>query len=194
MDAEQIRIRDDLRGQLDGDVHCDDLFVQMYASDASIFEIPPLGIVLPRHRDDVAAVVRYAAERGIPLYPRGAGTGLAGDSLGRGLVIDFSRHMRRILSVGEDTVTVQPGVVLAQLNDRLRKDGRLFGPDPSGIEVTTLGSVIALDASGSRWPAYGAAHRHVRELEVVLADGQLARLSQHLPVTTATLEENSGAY
>jgi FAD/FMN-containing dehydrogenase len=194
MDAEQLRIKEDLRGQIAGDVHCDDLFVQMYASDASIFEIPPLGVVRPRSRDDVAAVVRYAADRGIALYPRGAGTGLAGDSLGRGLIIDFSRYLRRIVSVAEDTATVQPGVVLAQLNDRLRKDGRVFGPDPSGIEVTTMGSVVALDASGSRWPAYGATYRHVRELEVVLADGQVARLSRHRPNPAATLAENPGGY
>ena len=194
MDAEQLRIKEDLRGQIAGDVYCDDLFVQMYASDASIFEIPPLGVVRPRSRDDVAAVVRYATDRGIALYPRGAGTGLAGDSLGRGLIIDFSRYLRRIASVGEDAVTVQPGVVLAQLNDRLKKDGRIFGPDPSGIEVTTMGSVVALDASGSRWPAYGATHRHVRELEVVLADGQIARLSRHRPDPSATLAENPGGF
>src|SRR5688500_3416312 len=145
MDAEQLRIRDDLRGQLGGDVYCDDLFVQMYASDASIFEIPPLGVVLPRHRDDVSAVVRYAAERGIPLYPRGAGTGLAGDSLGRGIVVDFSKYMRRIVTIGDDYAVVQPGVVLAQLNERLARNGRMFGPDPAGIEVTTMGSVVALD-------------------------------------------------
>jgi FAD/FMN-containing dehydrogenase/Fe-S oxidoreductase len=192
MDAEQLRIRDDLRGQLDGDVHCDDLFVQMYASDASIFEIPPLGVALPRHRDDVAAIVRYAAERGIPLFPRGAGTGLAGDSLGRGIVVDFSKHMRRIISVGDDYAVVQPGVVLAQLNERLARSGRMFGPDPAGIEVTTLGSVVALDASGSRWPAYGSTRSHVRELEVVLADGQVARLSRHLPNASADRREQPG--
>ncbi len=192
MDAEQLRIRDDLRGQLEGDVHCDDLFVQMYASDASIFEIPPLGVVLPRHRDDVAAVVRYAAERGIPLYPRGAGSGLAGDSLGRGIVVDFSKHMRRIIAVGDDYAVVQPGVVLALLNERLARTGRMFGPDPAGIEVTTLGSVVALDASGSRWPAYGSTRSHVRELEVVLADGQIAGLSQHVPNFDADRREQPG--
>lgn len=192
MDAEQIRIRDDLRGQLDGDVHCDDLFVQMYASDASIFEIPPLGVALPRHRDDVAAIVRYAAERGIPLYPRGAGTGLAGDSLGRGIVVDFSKHMRRIVAVGDEDAVVQPGVVLAQLNERLARSGRIFGPDPAGVEVTTMGSVVALDASGSRWPVYGSTRSHVRELEVVLADGQIARLARHVPDANADRRDQPG--
>ena len=195
MDAEQLRIEEDLRGLIAGDVHCDDLFVQMYASDASIFEVPPLGVVRPRNRDDVAAVVRYAAERGLSLYPRGAGTGLAGDSLGRGVVVDFSKYLRRIVAVGDDSVTVQPGVVLAQLNDRLAKDGRIFGPDPANVQVTTMGSVVALDGSGSRWPVYGSTHQHVRELEVVLADGQVARLSRHAADDTgATRQENPGGY
>lgn len=179
MDAEQLRIEEDLRGQVDGDVRCDDLFVQMYASDGSIFETPPLGVVRPRTREGVAALVRYAHARGIPLFARGAGTGLAGDSLGRGLVVDFSRYFRRILSYGEDTVTVQPGVVLAQLNQRLAKRGRQFGPDPAADQVTTIGSVAALDASGSHWYAYGSARSHIRELEVVLADGQIVRLGRH---------------
>src|SRR5689334_12049408 len=126
MDAEQLRIEEDLRGLIAGDVHCDDLFVQMYASDASIFEIPPLGVVRPRTRDDVVAVVRYAASRGLAIYPRGAGTGLAGDSLGRGLIFDFSKYFRRILDVTDDAAIVQPGVVLGQLNERLAKIDRCF--------------------------------------------------------------------
>jgi FAD/FMN-containing dehydrogenase/Fe-S oxidoreductase len=195
MDAEQNRIEEDLRGQIKGDVHCDDLFTQMYATDASIFELTPLGVVRPRSREDVAAIVRYASSRGIPLFARGAGSGLAGDSLGRGLIIDFSRHMRRILSIDDETVTVQPGVVLGSLNERLHKVGRIFGPDPASEQVTTMGSVVALDASGSHWPAYGSARRHVRELEVVLADGQIARLGRHSAVEgVVTREDDVAAY
>jgi FAD/FMN-containing dehydrogenase/Fe-S oxidoreductase len=195
MDAEQLRIEEDLRGQIAGDVHCDDLFVQMYASDASIFEVPPLGVARPRTSADVSAIVRYAAERGIPVFARGAGSGLAGDSLGRGLIIDFSRHLRRIIAIDDDSVTVQAGVVLAQLNERLARRGRQFGPDPAAEQTTTIGSVVALDASGSHWPAYGSARRYVRELEVVLADGQIARLSRHqVPDPPAAREENVAAY
>ncbi len=195
MDAEQLRIEEDLRGQVDGDVRCDDLFVQMYASDGSIFEMPPLGVVRPRTRDGVAALVRYAGSRGIPLFARGSGTGLAGDSFGRGLIVDFSRYFRRIVAVGEDTVTVQPGVVLAQLNSRLAKDGRQFGPDPAADQVTTMGGVVALDASGSHWYAYGSARSHVRELEVVLADGQIVRLGRHeLPSGPVERQSNPAGF
>lgn len=195
MDAEQLRIEEDLRGQIAGDVHCDDLFVQMYASDASIFEVPPLGVARPRTAGDVSAIVRYAAERGIPVFARGAGSGLAGDSLGRGLVIDFSRHLRRIIAIDDNSVTVQAGVVLAQLNERLARHGRQIGPDPAAEQTTTIGSVVALDASGSHWPVYGSARRYVRELEVVLADGQIVRLSRHqVPEPPVTREENIAAY
>jgi FAD/FMN-containing dehydrogenase/Fe-S oxidoreductase len=195
MDAEQLRIEEDLRGQIEGDVHCDDLFVQMYATDASIFEVPPLGVVRPRTREDVSKIVRYAAERSIPVFARGAGSGLAGDSLGRGLVVDFSRHFRRILEIGDDFVRVQPGVVLGPLNERLHKTGRLFGPDPAAEQTTTMGSVISLDASGSHWHAYGSARGHVRELEVVLADGQIVRLSRHaVPGTAVTREQDAAGY
>jgi FAD/FMN-containing dehydrogenase/Fe-S oxidoreductase len=195
MDAEQLRIEEDLRGQIEGDVHCDDLFTQMYASDASIFELRPLAVARPRSREDVAALVRYASSRSLPIYARGAGTGLAGDSLGRGLVVDFSRYMRRILALDDQTVTVQPGVVLGQLNERLQKAGRTFGPDPANEQVTTMGSVIALDGSGSHWPAYGSARRHVRELEAVLADGQIVRLSRHaVPEGPVSRDEHPAAY
>ena len=119
MDQERERIEADLRGLLDGEVRCDDVFVQMYASDASLYEIRPLGVVRPRSTVDVAACVRYAAENHIPLHARGAGSGIAGDSLGPGLILDFSHSMRRVVSADDDTVRVQPGVVLAQLNRQL---------------------------------------------------------------------------
>ncbi len=179
MDPDQQRIEEDLRGLLKGDVRCDDLFTQLYASDASIYELRPLGVVRPRSLDDVVAAVRYAAENHLPIQARGAGTGLAGESLGRGLVIDFSRYFRRIVADDGERVRVQAGVVHSSLNRYLALKGRLFGPDPAMRQVTTMGSVVAIDAGGSHWPRYGSARRHVEELQVVTADGEVVRLGRH---------------
>jgi FAD/FMN-containing dehydrogenase len=179
MDPDRERIQADLRGLVDGEVRCDDVFLQLYATDASIYEIKPLGVVRPRGVSDVVACVQYAAEKGIPIHPRGSGTGLAGDSLGPGLVLDFSHSMRRIVSVDHDTVRVQPGVILAHLNRQLARQGRLFGPDPATRAVTTMGSVLAVDASGTHWPQYGSARDHVVSLQVVLADGQVLEVGRH---------------
>lgn len=179
MDAEQQRIEDDLRGQIAGDVFCNDRYVQLYASDASIYEIPPRGVVRPRGLDDVVAIVRYAAAQGIPLHARGAGTGLAGGALGRGLVIDFSRYMRHIVETGDDFVRVEAGVVLDELNRALAPQGRTIGPDPATYQVTTIGGMVAVNASGSHFPAVGTTRRHVRSLEVVLADGEVVEVGTH---------------
>ncbi|MDH3718342.1 MAG: anaerobic glycerol-3-phosphate dehydrogenase subunit C [Planctomycetota bacterium] len=178
MDQERERIQDDLRGLLAGDVRCDDLFLQMYASDASIYEVRPLAVVRPRHARDVVTCVEYAAENNLPVRPRGAGTGLAGESLGSGIVIDFSRYMNRMGLVADDSVRVQPGLVHAELNEHLARSGRIFGPDPAMSTVTTLGSVIAIDAAGSHFLKYGSARHHVRRLQVVLADGSLLELDK----------------
>src|SRR5215218_4322865 len=97
MDEQRARIQDDLRGLLTGAVRADDVFLQLYASDASVYQIKPLAVVLPRSTDDVVATVKYAAANNLPVHARGAGTGLAGESLGSGLVVDFSRYLRRIV-------------------------------------------------------------------------------------------------
>lgn len=173
MDQQRKHIQEDLRGLVAGEVRCDDVFLHLYASDASIYQIKPLGVVRPRSVDDVVATVQYAAENQLPVHPRGAGTGLAGESLGPGLVIDFSPHFRRILHTEADRVRLQPGVVHERLNAHLRGQGRIFGPDPAMSHVTTLGSVVALDGAGSHWLKFGSARRHVIGLQVVLADGTL---------------------
>lgn len=179
MEPDQQRIEEDLRGLIAGDVRCDDVFTQLYATDASIYELRPLGVVRPRSIADVVATLRYAAENHLSIHARGAGTGLAGESLGRGLVLDFSRYLRRIVADEGDRVRVQPGVVLASLNRYLARSGRLFGPDPAMRSVTTMGSVVAIDAGGSHWPRYGSARRHVEELQIVLADATVLRVSRH---------------
>ncbi len=176
MDLEQARIEEDLRGIVAGDVLCDDVGRSLYATDGSLFEEWPVAIVRPRSSDDVVATVRWAAERGVSVHPRGGGTSLCGGPLGRGIVIDCSRFMRRILESHEDAVRVQPGVVGYQLEAFLARRRRAFGPDPANAAVSTLGGMIGRDASGSRFLRHGAMREWVESVEVVLADGTLVEL------------------
>ncbi len=172
MDEIRARIHDDLRGILDGELLFEPIERAPYAHDASLYEIDPLGVVVPRTSADLATLVRYAGENAIPLHARGAGTGLAGETLGPGLVIDFSRHFRQIVSIGSDRVVVQPGVVLDVLNARLAPLGRKVGPDPSHSESRTIGGMVGLDAAGIRSLRYGTTADHVSRLSVIFASGE----------------------
>jgi FAD/FMN-containing dehydrogenase/Fe-S oxidoreductase len=191
LDHQRARIQEDLRGLISGDVRCDDLFCQLFASDGSIYEIRPLGVVRPRSTADVAACVQYAAEKRISLHARGAGSGMAGESLGSGLIIDFSKYLRRVIRVDAESVRVQPGIVHERLNVHLRSRGRIFGPDPANTAVTTIGSMIAIDASGSRWLKYGSVRRHVLGLQVVTADGHVAEFGREPLVAGASIDSNA---
>lgn len=172
MDEQQQSISEDLAGAFEGEFRFDPLSLAMYATDASLYQLRPLGVAYPRHRGDVIALARYAQERDVPLIPRGAGSGVAGGAVGRGLVIDFSRHMTEIESVGDETVRVQAGVVRDLLNERLRERGRYFPPDPANSTVTTVGGMLGVDAAGSHAVRVGSMRDHVESIEVVLAGGQ----------------------
>ncbi len=180
MDIERQRLQDDLRGIVRGDVLCDRLSTQLYASDASIYQIVPIGVVRPRIVADVVATVRYAAEHEISIHPRGSGSGVSGESLGPGIVIDFSRYMRNI-AVNSDAsrVTVQSGAVLADVNRILQTHGRWFGPDPATRSITTMGSVLATNASGSHYLRSGSARDTIESMEIVTCQGELMTVSKH---------------
>jgi len=173
------RIEEDLRGLLDGEVHCDQASTALYSTDGSIFQIEPTGVVRPRHIADVMACVEYSNHHKIPLHPRGAGSGVSGESLGPGLAIDFSTHFRRIEVRDDDTIRVQPGVVLSTLNSWLANRGRVFGPDPATASVATVGGVLGRNSSGSRYVAYGSTRDCTEQIQVVLADGQLVELNRN---------------
>lgn len=179
MDEQQRgRIRDDLKGFFKGRLWFDDLSRALYSTDASIFEIQPLGVAIPADEADVSLLVRYCYEHRIPLVPRGAGTGLAGESLGAGLVLDMSKGFQRITDIAGDTVRVQPGVRLEALNRRLAAVGRRFAPDPASRAVCTIGGMIANNASGSHVLKHGYTVDHVAGLRTVLDNGDVAALSQ----------------
>lgn len=176
MNLERSRIKADLSGLLKGNVLCDDLHLQLYASDASIYQTRPLAIVRPLSVDDVVATVRYAGENHIAIHPRGAGTSVCGSPLGPGIVMDFTASMRRILRVDTDCVSLQPGVILANLNRQLAPLRKLFGPDSALRSVSSMGGVLSTNASGSHWMKYGCPRDKVRSLQVVLADGQVIQV------------------
>src|SRR5205823_3893239 len=153
----------------------DNLTRQLYATDASIYQIEPLAVAFPRNTKQAKALIDAAAQAGLTVIPRGAGTGLVGGAIGEGLVIDFSRYNRDIrdLDLDRRTVRVGPGVVLDQLNHFLRPHGFCFGPDVATSSRATLGGMIANNSSGSHTPVYGTTADHINELEVVLADARI---------------------
>ena len=169
---------DDLKGLVAGEVFTDEIYTHLYSTDASLYQIEPAAIVCPTSTQDVANCVRYAVENQLSITPRGAGTGLAGESLNRGIILDFSRSMRRILSIDDNTVSVQPGIVLGTLNRQLAKRGRQIGPDPSTRNVTTIGGMVSIDSSGSHFLKYGSARSKVLGLQLVLADGTIIETSE----------------
>ncbi len=159
-----------------GDVLCDEVSRALYATAACIFQITPAAVVVPRDREDVVRTVRYAASRGLPLTARGAGSGLAGQTVGEGVILDFSKYMNRIIETVQRHffVRVQPGVVLGDLNRHLGRFGLLFPPDPSSGETATIGGMIGNNASGAHMAKYGATREHVLDLECVLDDGSIS--------------------
>ena len=172
-EPQRQRIQDDLKGLIKGELLFDELSRVLYSTDASIFQVNPLGVVVPRDEEDVQVLVRYAAEHEIALILRGAGTGVAGESLGSGLIIDLSRHFRSILEIGEETVRVQPGVVYRDLNHRLALAGRCFAPDPTSGVQCTLGGMLANNASGAHALRYGYTRDHVVKLRAVFNNGDV---------------------
>ncbi|HWG64693.1 MAG TPA: FAD-linked oxidase C-terminal domain-containing protein [Streptosporangiaceae bacterium] len=166
------------------EVRFDSYTRQLFSRDASMYAIEPIGVVFPRDADDVAAVVSTAAVFDVPVLPRGAGTSLAGQTVGHAVVMDLSRHMNKIIEIdaGQRVARVQPGVVQEQLNLAARRHGLMFGPDTSTSNRATLGGMIGNNSAGSQSVRYGMTIDHVLALDVVLADASRAALR---PLTEA---------
>ena len=173
MDDQQLRLHDDLRDVVTGEVLVDDLARAAYATDASILQYRPLAIVAPKTIEELAGVVAYAAEAGLSLHARGGGTGLAGESLGPGLMIDTARHLGRVLSLGPNTVRVEAGVRCSTLEAELSRQGRMLGPDPVSRDSCTIGGMLATDAAGPHSLRYGTIRDYVAKLRVVSSAGEL---------------------
>lgn len=165
-----------LRGALQGELLLDPVSRLLYATDASIYQETPAGVALPERREDLVALARFASARRLPLIPRAAGTSLAGQCVGAGLVVDTSR-MNQVLEVDavRRRVRVQPGVVLDDLNDQLAPTGLLFGPETSTSNRCMIGGMIGNNSCGTHSIIWGTTREHTVEIEAVLSDGSLAR-------------------
>src|SRR4051794_19006289 len=160
------------------DARFDNLTRQLYSTDASIYQIHPVGAAFPKTAEQASLVIHATADAGLSITPRGAGTSLVGNAIGDGLIVDFSRHNRQItdLDVQDRSVRVGAGVVLDQLNDFLKPHGFCFAPDVATSSRATLGGMIANNSSGARCPIYGTTADHVISLEIVLSDGRVEKI------------------
>ncbi len=168
----------ELRAHIRGDVRFDPISRALYATDASIYQIEPLGVVLPRDEQDVVATLRLARKHGVAVLPRGGATSLAGQTVGRAIQIDFTHTMNKLLEVNaaESWAWVEPGLVLDELNALLAPHDLKFAPDVSPGNRATIGGMIGNNSSGMYSLVYGKTIDHVLELKVMLADGSVTTL------------------
>jgi FAD/FMN-containing dehydrogenase/Fe-S oxidoreductase len=172
----------DLERIVEGDVRFDTYSRQLYATDASAYEALPIGVVFPHSTDDVARVVEYCATRKIPVLPRGGGTSLGGQAVNEAVVLDFTKHMDRLLSIDADastpTATAQPGAYLADIDEQLASHGVKFAPDPAWGDKSALGGAIGNNSTGAHSLKYGKTDAYIEECEVVLADGTVTQFGE----------------
>ncbi len=175
-EADTRDLVEELRRRVAGEVRFDKMSRVLYSTDASMYRIEPIGVVLPRSEDDVVAVVETANRNQVPVLPRGGGTSLAGQAVGRAVVIDFSKYMRDMLEVNaeEGWVRAQPGIILDELNEQLLPHGVQFAPDPSTSNRGNVGGALGNNSCGAHSIIYGKTVDNVREIRAVLSNGDVA--------------------
>ncbi len=172
-DVEDPELVSDLAALVEGDVRFDSYTRNLFATDASAYHQLPIGVVVPESTADVQAVMEYCADEGIPVLPRGGGTSLAGQTVNEAVVLDFKKRMNDIIEIDPEaeTVTAQPGITLARLNNRLSEHGLKYAPDPAWGDKSVLGGCIGNNTTGAHSLKYQKADGYLESLEVVLADG-----------------------
>ena len=167
-------IQEKIENSIEGDLRIDDFTKKIYSTDASMYEIEPIGVLLPKNSEDVKNSIEIAKENNLSILPRGGGTSLAGQTVGRSLILDFSKYMNKIVEINteESWAIVQPGVVQDHFNDFLSPHGYTFGPNTSTSSRATLGGMIGNNSSGSRSIVYGKTIDHVMELKGFYANGE----------------------
>jgi FAD/FMN-containing dehydrogenase len=162
-----------LKKSITGEIKTDPITRVLFSTDASIHKIEPLGVVFPRTIDELIPIVQICNQYGISIIPRGSGSGLAGQAIGRGLVIDCSRYTNKLININpeEQSAIMEPGLILDDLNCETKKYNLQYGPDPASSERATLGGCIGNNATGAHSILYGMTADHIISAEVVLADG-----------------------
>ena len=170
----------ELQKNLIGEVKDDFISRLLYSTDASIYQIEPLGVAFPMNLDDLSAIVETAGRHNVPLIARGSGSSLAGQAVGQALIIETSKYLNQIVEINpeEGTATVEPGLILNTLNRQAGKFGLMFGPDPASAERATIGGSLACNATGAHSIVYGMSADHLLESEVILSDGEVVRFSE----------------
>ena len=163
----------ELQARISGEVRFDRTARMLYSTDASNYQIEPIGVVIPKTTDDVVGAIELAASHGVPVLPRGGGSSLAGQTVGAALVIDFSKYLSRVLDLDVEAkqVTVEPGASLDLLNRELKANGLMYGPDPSSSNRATVGGVIGNNSTGSHSILYGMTSDNVVKTRIGLVDG-----------------------
>src|SRR6266511_1822960 len=187
-------LEQELRRVVEGDVRFDTYSRLLYSTDASMYQVEPIGVVIPRHTDDVQAVLEVANRWNVPVLPRGGGTSLTGQTVNHAIVLDFSAYLNKVIEVNQEELwaRVQPGLIQEELNQHLRSMGLLFGPDTSTANRATLGGMIGNNSGGSHSIAYGLTIEHVIELTALLADGSRVVFGEVTPETFRAKQRASG--
>lgn len=162
-----------LAAQLEGDLHHDMKWRLLYATDASVYRELPTAVCRPANKEDIRKALTFCRQNNLPVIPRAAGTSLAGQVVGSGMVLDFSRYMNRILELNtrEKWIRVEPGVILDELNDYLKPFGLFFGPETSTSNRCMIGGMVANNACGSHSIIYGSTRDHTLAIHAILSDG-----------------------
>lgn len=166
----------ELRSRFSGEIEFDGAIRLIYATDASVYREKPLAVAFPRHEADIGLLIEFARDHKTSLIPRAAGTSLAGQVVGNGIVVDVSRHMHAIveLNTAERWVRLQPGVVLNELNKYLAPHGLFFGPETSTADYCMIGGMVGNNACGAHSLVYGSTRDHTLEVKALLSDGSKA--------------------
>lgn len=166
---------EELQNSIEGDLYSDDITRHIYSVDASIFEVVPQAVVLPKHLDDIVQIVKTSKKYNMPITPRGAATGITGACLGEGIIVDTSKYLNKIIEINyeEEYAICEPGVIQDNLNRTLEKEGYRLGPDTSTGNRATLGGMVANNSAGAHSLIYGKMVDHVESIELVLSSGEI---------------------